>query len=91
MNKSLISILIATFFVSTVIISCKEPSAGKDVTKTNESDTTNYLLKGKVIATETQKKLAKTLQKPSQKEEPNMQSNSVISRPSLLLTVWLNN
>lgn len=61
MNKSLISILIATFFVSTVIISCKEPSAGKDVTKTNESDTTNYLLKGKVIATETQKILAKNL------------------------------
>ena len=61
MNKSLISILIATFFVSTVIISCKEPSAGKDATKTNESDTTNYLLKGKAIATETQKQLAKNL------------------------------
>ena len=61
MNKSLISLLIATFFVSTLLISCKEPSAGKDVTKTKESDTTNYLLKGKAIATETQKILAKNL------------------------------
>ncbi len=49
------------FFASTPIISCKEPSAGKSVTKTNESDTTNYLVKGKAIATETQKILAKNL------------------------------
>lgn len=61
MNKPFISLLIATFFASTLIISCKEPSAGKSVTKTNESDTTNYLVKGKAIATETQKILAKNL------------------------------
>lgn len=61
MNKYLSSIIFATLFASTATISCKEPSAGKDDTKTNESDTTNYLLKGKAIATETQKILAKNL------------------------------
>jgi Protein of unknown function (DUF3365) len=61
MNKSRITIPIAAIFALSVIISCKEPSAGSPVTKSNESDTTNYLLKGKAIATETQKLLAKNL------------------------------
>lgn len=61
MKKKHFALIVATLTFSVVYFSCNETNPAKDTSITTGTDTINLLLKGKSIATETQKLLAKNL------------------------------
>lgn len=61
MPKSTITLFLTLLSVITIASFCKSPTENKTTDANNESDPTNYLQKGKGIAIETQKLLAKNL------------------------------